>query len=773
MCIRDSENSIGLTYLPNEDGHVEAAADSGKYDAAAVALLQKAAAAAAEVSADPVALQSEVDAQTDALNTAISGLTLDVSLEALQEAVALAGEKEEGLYTPGSWRTLAKELEAARALLETSGVSAQAVEAQTLRLNAALEGLVEKADKTALQAAYDSASALTNDSAYPGWDTLQAVLASAKAVLEDADASQAEVDGQLEALNTAVDNLAGSVDKSVLKELITQAQALDTAGYTESSIAFFNAAITSAQAAMADGSISQNDVDKQIHLLNAAAEALIPEAREDVVYDGVYTIDGRIWHAAADQASMGNAALQKPMQVIKKGDAVTLRMEFAPLTTNLGTTQFTGYLAVLNYFPDWEGGDSGYAMPSGETPVPADVEEYYEDTYDVYNDPQNGTDANVKGKLYPHYMTMPVTLGDNEIWVQVYVPVMEAINTGSGLQYAKLQLDWDSRVQISGTETDKNALKALIGRAAAMEQGDASEAVYAALQSAVAAARDAEANLNVSQELVDKTVKALQAAVDAMTKDIVEADKSELKKAIEVADSYLNNVNVTYTETSRRLLQQARDAAQSVYEKADASQTEVNRCVQAVDRAIQSLVIIGADKTALAEALGHASGFLNDGEAYTAASLETLRSAYGTAMEVYEDASASQEEADAQVRILNYLTGSLVKVQPVTVEKGGLHDLIVTAASMAGRESLYTEASISALKKAVLEAEAVYDNGDASQAEVNAQASRLMAAMLNLVPKPADSSNNNGGSGNNGSSGNNNNGNNNNGNNNNLSLIHI
>ena len=505
------------------------------------------------------------------------------------------------------------------------------------------------------------------------------------------------MDGQLEALNTAVDNLAGSVDKSVLKELITQAQALDTAGYTESSIAFFNAAITSAQAAMADGSISQNDVDKQIHLLNAAAEALIPEAREDVVYDGVYTIDGRIWHAAADQASMGNAALQKPMQVIKKGDAVTLRMEFAPLTTNLGTAQFTGYLAVLNYFPDWEGGDSGYAMPSGETPVPADVEEYYEDTYDVYNDPQNGTDANVKGKLYPHYMTMPVTLGDNEIWVQVYVPVMEAINTGSGLQYAKLQLDWDSRVQISGTETDKNALEALIGRAAAMEQGDASEAVYAALQSAVAAARDAEANLNVSQELVDKTVKALQAAVDAMTKDIVEADKSELKKAIEVADSYLNNVNVTYTETSRLLLQQARDAAQSVYEKADASQTEVNRCVQAVDRAIQSLVIIGADKTALAEALGHASDFLNDGEAYTAASLETLRSAYGTAMEVYEDASASQEEADAQVRILNYLTGSLVKVQPATVEKGGLHDLIVTAASMAGRESLYTEASISAL----------------------------------------------------------------------------
>ena len=111
-----------------------------------------------------------------------------------------------------------------------------------------------------------------------------------------------------------------------------------------------------------------------------------------------------------------------------------------------------------------------------------------------------------------------------------------------------------------------------------------------------------------------------------------------------------------------------------------------------------------------------------------------------------------------------------MQVQPVTVEKGGLHDLLVTAAAMSGRENLYTEASISALKKAILEAESVYDDASASQADVNAQASKLTAAMLNLEQKPADDSGsngnnngNNGGSGNNGNNGNNNN---NNGNNN-------
>ncbi|MFR8260300.1 MAG: NEAT domain-containing protein, partial [Frisingicoccus sp.] len=749
----------------------EAAANANKYDADAVAELQKAVAAATKVSLDPVALQNEVEAQVTSLNTAISNLTLNVNLEALRDAVAMAETKDESQYTPKSWQILSGELDAARALLEKEGVTGQEIEAQTLRLNSAIEGLVSKADKTALQAAYDSAAALTNDGAYPGWDTLQTVLASAKAVLEDVDASQVEVDEQLNALNMAVENLSGSVDKSVLKDLITQAQDLDTSGYTESSVAFFEAALASAQTVMGDAGISQGDVDKQIQLLERSAEALIPKAQENTVYDGVYTIDGRIWHAAADQPSMGNAALQKPMQVIVKTDEttgetnVTLRMEFAPLTTSLGTTQFTGYLAVLNYFPDWEGGDTGYAMPSGETPVPANVEEYYADTYDVYNDPQTGTDANVKGKLYPHYMTMPVALGDNEIWVQVYVPVMEAINTGSGLQYAKLQLDWDSRAQISGIETDKTALKALIESASAIQQGEASDAVYAALQSAVAAAKDADANMNIDQTLVDNTVKALQAAVDAMTKEVVKADKSELKKAIDVADSYLNNANITYTETSRLLLQQARDEAQRVYEKENASQTEVNKCVQAVDRAIQSLVIVGADKSALATALSNTENFLNNGESYTAASLEALRAAYETAMEVYKDASASQEETDAQVRILNYLTGNLVEVRPVTVEKGGLHDLLMTAASMSGRESLYTEASISALKKAILEAESVYDNGEATQSEVNAQASKLTAAMLNLEQKPVDNSGNNNNNGNNGGSGNNGNNNNNGGNN--------
>ena len=535
-------------------------------------------------------------------------------------------------------------------------------------------------------------------------------------------------------------------------------------------------AINAAQAVVNDPNATQNDIDKQILALQAAADALMPKEEEDVVYDGVYTIDGRIWHASADQPSMGNAALLKPMQVIVSTDKETgktsavLRMEYAPLTTS----GFQGYLAELNYFPGWEGGATGYEMPDGETPVPATVESYYEDTYDSYNDPTTGTDSNVKGKLYPHIMSIPLDyLGDGEIWVQVYVPVMEALNTGSGRQYAKIQLDWDSRKQISGVETDKTALKKLIDEASKMEQGDASDESFEALQKMIAAATEVYDNMNADQDAVDNAVKALQAAMDAMAKEeVVKTDKTELKKAIDSADSYLNNTEVTHTDTSRTLLQQARDEAQRVYEDETAGQTQVNKCVEAINNAIESLEKVGADKTDLKKALNNAKTYLKDGSKYTAASIETLKSAYDTAKAVYDDENADQETVDAQVRVLEYLTSHMNEVAEIEVDKSGLHDLLVTAADLAGREDLYTKESISALKKAIKAAEEVYDNEDATQKEVVAQSNELVSAMMNLEKKPEDSNNNgnNGGSnngGNNGNSGNNNNGGNNNGGNNN------
>ena len=46
-------------------------------------------------------------------------------------------------------------------------------------------------------------------------------------------------------------------------------------------------------------------------------------------------------------------------------------------------------------------------------------------------------------------MNFPVNYQQEEMWVQVYVPVMEAISKGSGLQYARFQFDWSTLKKVS------------------------------------------------------------------------------------------------------------------------------------------------------------------------------------------------------------------------------------------------------------------------------------------------------------------------------------
>ena len=146
----------------------------------------------------------------------------------------------------------------------------------------------------------------------------------------------------------------------------------------------------------------------------------IVQAEEFAPKDGVYQINGVLKHASSNQDSMGNGAIKKPMELrIKNGEA-TLRLELVALSSKLGSINFKGYLAYMNYFPDWHGGSNGYTLPTEEEPVATEVESYYEEK-------DNGYDC-------PHYLKMPVTFYEKEVWTQIFVPVMETIAAGTGEQ---------------------------------------------------------------------------------------------------------------------------------------------------------------------------------------------------------------------------------------------------------------------------------------------------------------------------------------------------
>ena len=437
---------------------------SGSYTTESLANLHDAIAKASEVLNDPVAIQSEVDEQVTALENAINGLERKIDYEKLNEAIQNAEIKKEDDYTPNSYKEFKTALEAAKKLVADETATQEQVDQAVLELNSKMEGLIERADKTKLQALYEEACKIENLN-YPNWEAFVTVRDKAKEAIEDANISQAEVDARTSALQLAMEALNTNVDKSALQDLVNRAEKIDTTNCLPKGAEAFGKAIESAKAVLANVNATQQEVDKQIQLLEKTSAMLIQKPDDNVVFNGTYTINGIMKMASSDRDSMGNPAVVKPMTLIVDGDNVTLKMEFVPLTTKLGSKDLTGYLAKLNYFPEWTGGESGVDAPTGIEPVPANVDSYYEDVYDAYNDPDNGLDANVKGKLYPHYMSMPISLGEETVWIQVYVPVMESIQSGNGLQYARLNLDWSTLKQVTGTDSDKTKLNAAIKKA--------------------------------------------------------------------------------------------------------------------------------------------------------------------------------------------------------------------------------------------------------------------------------------------------------------------
>lgn len=379
---------------------------------------------------------------------------------------------------------------------------------------------------------------------------------------------------------------------SLATELET-AKAVDTSGMTKASVDFFQKVIEYTEQ-VSNGAVStKQDVEKQTQLLVTAREALREKPKADAILDGEYTISGRMWHATSDQPSMGNASLVQPMKVIRKGNSTTLELEFVPLTTGL----FTGYLYQLYYFPSWTDDST---IPYKETPVELDVTEYYEGVYDSYNDPQKGLDAKAKGKLYPHYMKMPIEWGDSQLWVQVYVPVMEAISTGSGLQYAKLQLDWNTLEQVSGAVTDKSSLKERISEANGLLTQLTSDKTFSdqqisMLSAGIAAAEEVLEDMNAAQGEINNTAKALKSAINLFKEESIaesEGDSTVVNKTgLQMMLLAANGISQRqgYTAASMNNLNCAIESAKAVYDNSEASQTAVDQQTEELAAAILAM----------------------------------------------------------------------------------------------------------------------------------------------------------------------------------------
>lgn len=387
-----------------------------------------------------------------------------------------------------------------------------------------------------------------------------------------------------------------------------------------------------------------------------ALELTNPKKKEKPIENGTYTIDGILKMASSDRNSMGNPAIVKPMKLVVDGDSMTLKMEFVPLTTKLGSNDFTGYLAKLNYYAGWSGGKTGLEIPDGVDAKPATVEEYYENIYDSYNDPTTGVDSNIKGQLYPHYISIPVESGVETIWVQVYVPVMESLQKGGGLQYARLMLDWTSLKSADDTTQD------------VIDMADGLYTVTGELRET-----DSDA-VSAWNSYVDK-VRLI--AKDGKTTAYIDF-KANGKKSVTAVS--VDGADAVAVKDGRAVVVLPQNVEYTAVKLTDSTGANGDARLYL---ALRSAAVQNVNKAALKSYIDKANALKTDGKAYTDSTLKTLNTALAAAKKVYADEAAIQSEVGAAgLSLKNAVNGMKVKTDISPAVVSGLKNMTYTGKTL-------------------------------------------------------------------------------------------
>lgn len=173
-------------------------------------------------------------------------------------------------------------------------------------------------------------------------------------------------------------------------------------------------------------------------------------------YAGRYTVNMQLMQFHSTDLSMGNEAMLPTAEIIVKADkTASLEISLKSLTY-LNRDGYLGWLKKVTRVIS----ENRFQYPIEIETIDAAVIEEYENVYDDFN--KSGSaylDEEVAGKWYAKKISIPLDItvdevtgalnGEDDILVQVYVPVMESIQEGGGTKFATIDLDWDSLTKIS------------------------------------------------------------------------------------------------------------------------------------------------------------------------------------------------------------------------------------------------------------------------------------------------------------------------------------
>ncbi|WP_135081861.1 YSIRK-type signal peptide-containing protein [Carnobacterium divergens] len=235
-------------------------------------------------------------------------------------------------------------------------------------------------------------------------------------------------------------------------------------------------------------------------------------------------------------------------------------------------------------------------------------------------------------------------------------------------------------------------------------------------------------NEEATQADADQANVALQSAVESLEKAVVEVNKTDLTYTIKSVGNILASEK-DYTVESFNTLVAAFDAATAVYDNEEATQADADQANVALQSAVESLekAVVEVNKTDLYDVIISVGNIVTHENDFTVESFDNMGNAFDAATTVYDNKNATQAEVDQVKTDLQSAIEALEKA--VVVDKADLYDVIISVGNIVTHENDFTVESFENVVNAHDAATTVYDNKNATQAEVDQAKTDLQSAI--------------------------------------------
>ena len=534
--------------------------------------------------------------------------------------------------------------------------------------------------KAALQELVDRANEVDRDK-YTGEtaQNLQDAIDEGQSVLDDDNATTAEINEAIEALQDALNQLA--LDKTALAAAIAQGNAIvndpaEAAKYTAETLAVLENALTAGEIVYENTKATAEQIAQATQAILDAINSLSRNVDRDDLQDLV------------DQANAINQDDYTDDSADDLQDAIDAAQAVLddPNATDDEISEAYNTLedAINNLKPD-----------------KSELEQAIADGNDIVN-------------------------GDTSAYNPTSVQALEdAIAAGEAVD-----ADPDATVQEIKDATDaiRDALKDLLNEAIDNANNtDTTGMTPESIQAIEDAISDAEDVINNSDSTPEEIADAIQAIEDAINN--LTPDKTELADAIADGTEIVNGDTSAYDPTSVQDLEDAIAAGQTVYDDPDATVQEIKDATDAIRNALEDL---------LEEAIDNAEDIVNNNsDDYTPESIQDLEDAISDAEDVINNSDSTPEEIADAIQAIEDAINNL------TPDKTELADAIADGTEIVnGDTSAYDPTSVQNLEDAIAAGQTVYDDPDATVQEVKDATDAIRNALEDLLEEAIDNANN-------------------------------